>query len=469
MRMPFTPAFDALEPRALLSAPTVAYVSASNNNTGVFVVVDYTADEGLDFVTIGNGDLIATAPNHPVLTGNVFGDPQIQQDGTVRAIYLFGAPEGAWSYADTGNYVVTSPVGEVRDLMGQNLVAGDIRTLQLWFSQPHATIPDTTVRSNDWLIVVNYRDNVAIDVSSIDATDIAVEGPGLFTGITLQQTIVTSANNVTAVYRVPAPAGGWNYLHTGSYNIVLTPNAVRDNTGLAPATHSIRRFGLGFNNPAAVVLGTTVRSDDWLIPIRFSGLSNIDTSSITNGVVRVTAPNGYSQDGTIYQQIAGSGGSQTVVFRFTAREGFWDFTDNASYTLSMVANTVKDSNNRYVTGSALKSYGLFFNNPSAVAVSAYAVRDRFDLIVRFDDNGTLDTSTISAAALSISGPTPATITLVTTLADPVHGTRAVFRITPNGGTFSNGSYTIRTVANQVRDTQNYALNAGLLRTYGLYF
>lgn len=460
---------EALEPRLLLAAPTVEWVSASHNDTGVFVVVDYTSDVGLDMSTIGTGDLIATRAGDPPLTANLFGTPAEQDNGKIRAIYLFQAPEGAWSYLDTGHYDITSPAGQVKDLNGDDLVSGLIKDLSLWFSQPHATVPSSTVRTNDWLIVVKYTDNGVINTATLGNSDIRVEGPMVITGITLHQTIVNAPNTVTAVYRVPAPAGGWNHLHTGRYNVFLNNREVRDTTGVGQGAHMMRSFGLGWNNPSARVQGTTVLNDQWLIPIKFAGRSAINPATITGGAVTISAPNGYSEDASVHQLIDTGGGTYTAVFRVPARGGLWDYSDNASYTLAINANQVKDADNRSVNGGPYKTYGLWFNNPAATVTNAFAVPDRFDLVVRFHDNTAIDPATINVNAISISGPVAMTTTLVSIVNDPVSGKRAVFRITPTTGTFANGQYTVSINPNQVRDTEGFAVRSGVLARYSFYF
>jgi hypothetical protein len=460
---------EALEPRKLLAAPTVEWVSASHNDTGVFVVVDYTADAGLDMSTIGAGDFIATRGDDPPLVANLFSPPTEQANGKIRTIYLFQAPEGAWNYTDTGHYAVTSPAGQVKDLNSESLNAGLIRDLSLWFSQPRATVPTSTVRTHDWLIVVNYTDNGEINTATLGNNDIRVEGPVVLTGITLYQTIINAPNNVTAVYRVPAPPGGWAHIHTGRYYVYLNHREVRDTTGIGAGEHMMRSFGLGWDNPSARVQSTTVLNDQWLIPIKFAGRTPIDPSSITGATTTVTAPNGYSENGALHQLIDTGGGTYVAVFSFLARGGLWDYSDNASYTLSINANTVRDSSGRYVNGGPYKTYGLWFNNPAATVTNAFAVPDRFDLVIRFHDNVAIDPSTITVNAISITGPVAMTTTLVSIVNDPISGKRAVFRITPTSGTFVNGHYTVTINPNQVRDTEGFAVRSGMLARYSFWF
>jgi hypothetical protein len=472
---PTAPAMDTLEPRLVLAAPTATYVSASNNDTGVFVVVDYRSDVGLNMSTIGNGDLIAARSGGPTLTGNLFADPTVQNDGSIRAIYLFAAPTGAWNFSDTGHYLVTSPNGQVQDTNGDDVGDGLIRDLSLWFTQPKAAVTSNTMRANDWLIVVNYTDDVSIDHSTIGDTDIRVEGAALISGITMTQKIVNSANNVTAVYRVPAPAGGWNYLHNGAYTIVFNHKEVKDNAGKAQAAHNLRTFpGLFFNAPAAVIQGgTTVTGSTWLIPIKFSGLSAIDPFTLTDSLVTVTSPNGFTQNATRTALTNNHDGTYTATYRVTARGGIWDYSDNQKYTVAIAPNILKDINNRTSPGANLRTFSLWFNNPAADILSANATTNdpsKFDVTIRFHDSNGINQSTITSSAINVTSPQAVTISLLSVTAHPDGGYRAVFRIVPaTGDRLANGSYFINTAAGVVKDSNGVGINGGTLNRYGLWF
>jgi len=304
-----------------------------------------------------------------------------------------------------------------------------------------------------------------------------VEGAEVITGISLHQKIVNSANNVTAVYRIPAPAGGWNYLHSGAYTIVLNNRTVLDTGGRGPGGHNLKTYpGLFFTAPSARIAGsTTMTGNEWLIPIKFSGLNGIIQASITNAtnLVTVSAPNGYSQTATRTQLIDHGDGSYTGIYKVTARGGFWDYSDNAGYTVRVEPGVVRDNLFRAAPGGNLRTFGLWFDKPAADIVGVTANQNdasRFEVVVRFHDNGAINLASITAGAVSVSGPTAVTTTLLSVTADPAGGYRARFRFTPaTGDRLANGSYFVSTVANVVRDNGDVGINGGVMQRYGLWF
>jgi hypothetical protein len=463
---------EALEPRALLTAPTAAFVSATTTPTALFVNVNYHADQGLDMSTIGAGDLQATTNGQPVLSSNVFGTPSTLPNGDTRVTYLINAYNGAWNYTHTGTYSVTSPAGQVKDLAGQNLQNTGIASLWLWFTTPKARITTTTVNAADWLIVVNYTDDTAIDTSTIDNNDISVVGAGLFPGITRQSLTVNSSADVTAVYRVPAPAGGWNYNNTGTFTVSTVNNQVADTGGNPIPAFQLASYYLWFDKPAAEIQATTVTATQWTIPIKYSGRAPIDSTSIADGDILVTANNGYSQAGHLVNTLAPGDGSIIATYTVPARGGAWDWTDNASsgYSVTMVANRVHDTSNRFVAAGTLQTFGLWFNNPAANMVTPTSpTLHQWDIQIDFSDNGTLDTSSITANAIRVVSPSGnLSVSLLGTAAGPNGATRATFRLTSVDG-LANGHYEVWTNPNQVHDTQNSFVNEVSLASFWLWF
>lgn len=87
---------------------------------------------------------------------------------------------------------------------------------------------------------VTYTDATAVRLSSLDATDLVVTGPG---GATLGVEYVGAdlpldGSPLTGIYSIAAPSGGvWTAAHNGTYSIALTEGAVEDiwNNGVSAA------------------------------------------------------------------------------------------------------------------------------------------------------------------------------------------------------------------------------------------
>jgi hypothetical protein len=472
--------FDHLEPRAMLSAPTVSYVSSVTNATGLFVVVNYHADQGLDMSTLGAGDLQLSSAGRPTLSANLFGTPNVMLNGDVQAMYFFTAYGGGWNYTHNGNYITTAPAGQVKDLQGNSVATTTVASNYLWFSTPKVEFVSSTMEATDWLVVLKYTDDTSMNLATLNNTDLSVVGPGVVSGITLQQTIPsdpahpTASPSITAIYKIPARDGAWNYTHTGTYTVNLNNNEVSDNANNFMPALMVGSFSLWFANPAPQVQSTTVRANDWLIPIKYSALApaTIDGSSLHSDDVTVTASNGFSEDATAVNTINNNDGTYTVVYQVIARGGSWDYSDNATYSLNIRANRIHDTQNRFIAGSTVASFNLYFNNPAAVMVLPTSPTvSQWDIGVKFSDNGTLDTSSITAQSIRVvvPGNPSVTLTLVGTAAGDNGSTIATFRLTPTSGTLPNGQYLVYANPNQTHDTQGSFVNENLLGSFYLWF
>jgi len=69
----------------------------------------------------------------------------------------------------------------------------------------------------------------------------------------------------------------------------------------------------------------------------------VDASSLGNGNLLVTGPNGFSQAATLVSLNApGNGSPRTATYRITPPGGAWDFNDFGDYVASLKAGQVKD-------------------------------------------------------------------------------------------------------------------------------
>jgi hypothetical protein len=74
---------------------------------------------------------------------------------------------------------------------------------------------------------------LAIDISSLDAGDIRVTGPGSFNQAALFIRVASAGNGTprTATYRIIAPGGTWDSGDNGIYTVTLQANQVHDTAG----------------------------------------------------------------------------------------------------------------------------------------------------------------------------------------------------------------------------------------------
>ena len=96
---------------------------------------------------------------------------------------------------------------------------------------PDVTIPDTGQTSYD--IIIEFSDDSAIDVSTLDAGDITVTGPGAIGTLTVTGVTEPTGTDGTprfATYTVTPPGGSWDLADNGTYTIAINGNEVFDDT-----------------------------------------------------------------------------------------------------------------------------------------------------------------------------------------------------------------------------------------------
>jgi len=102
---------------------------------------------------------------------------------------------------------------------------------------------------------------------------------------------------------------------------------------------------------ASITSAPTIYHDNvYYFSIKYTDDTAILTSTIGNGDVLVTGPNGYNEVATYYAKTPSSGDASSIVVIYTipAPGGNWDFSDNGIYSISIVASQVSDTENAFV-------------------------------------------------------------------------------------------------------------------------
>jgi hypothetical protein len=104
----------------------------------------------------------------------------------------------------------------------------------------------TTAGGATHSFTIVLSDNLAIDIASLDGSDIRVTGPGGFdqpaTFVSL--TPATSGTPRTATYRITAAGGSWDSADNGIYTVTLQANQVRDSAGNTAAGRALGSFSV---------------------------------------------------------------------------------------------------------------------------------------------------------------------------------------------------------------------------------
>ncbi|MEC4983286.1 MAG: malectin domain-containing carbohydrate-binding protein [Oscillatoria sp. PMC 1068.18] len=218
----------------------------------------------------------------------------------------------------------------------------------------NATNLNTTSGStNDYTFTVQYTDNVAIDVSTIDSSDLKVTGPNNFNQLATLESININSNGTprTATYSIAAPGGDWDAADAGSYTISLEKSQVNDTSGNYASNAVLGSFQASVTDtpppqtPITLINAgggsyTDGNSDVWNADQYFSGGKIYSTGSAISG----------TDDDTLFQtersgknfayDFAVADGDYQVELNFA--EIYWGATGQRIFDVTIENNLVLD-------------------------------------------------------------------------------------------------------------------------------
>ncbi len=484
----FSVAADGTTPTAIAS---VANITAAGGATHTFTV-QYSDNLAMSVSTFGNGDVRVTGPNgfNQLAT---FVSVDTATDGTPRTVtYQITVPGGTWDVNDNGNYTLAVELNQVQDTSGNSVAAGTLDNFSVAIDgiapTANASVTNITVAGGTThTFMVQYSDNVAVDVSTLSNGDVRVTGPNGFNQLATLVSVdqPTDGSPRTATYQITAPAGTWNALDNGSYTLAIEPNQVRDTSTNALVASPLDTFtvtidGIAPTASANAASITTAGGATHTFTVQYSDDVAVDVSTLNSSDIRVTGPNGFDQLATFVSVDAATNGTpRTATYQINAPGGTWDVIDNGSYSLIVEPNQVIDTGSNSVAAGVVGNFTVSIDGIAPVAsvnVGTVAVgTTKHTFTVQYSDNVAVDVSTLSSTNIRVSGPNGfnqlATFVSVDT---SINGTPriATYEITAPGGTWDapdNGSYTVTMEPNQVRDTSSNPVATGPLGSFLVSF
>ncbi|HEX4793035.1 MAG TPA: DNRLRE domain-containing protein [Humisphaera sp.] len=245
-----------------ITAPTAQITSAPDINSPggatQLITVVYSDDIAVDASTIDTGDITVAGPGGSVLSVTAVSFTPSGNSRTITAHYTLAAPGGSWDASDNGTYTVNVNPGAILDTSG-NSVGGtngafNVSAASVDNTPPDASIsapPITSPGDPTQTVTVIFTDNLAVDASSIDSSDISVSGPGgplTVTGVSFNPN--GNSTSITATYTISAPSGQWDATANGTYSVAINANQVRDTSGNAvPIEHGAFVVNIPLPNP----------------------------------------------------------------------------------------------------------------------------------------------------------------------------------------------------------------------------
>ena len=286
--------------------------------------------------------------------------------GMLAALELAGATGNSFSdqLDAKANGIPVEYVEQNGGFLRFGIVAGNGSTVTTGRIDPNAigqnpfvSLPTaiTTVTSGSFVqFVLRFQDDLNILVSSIAAGDIQIVQPGgSIAPVTV--TAVNPNTNAKSVDVTVQFTKGSNFTEAdnGQYSVQVVAGSVSDTEQLSVAGGVVGTFTITIPpTPADVVAPTatanipataTVGAASQQFTVTFSDNESVAVASIGTGDVQVTGPNGFSQPATLVSLDANTNGTpRTATYTVVAPGGTWDFADNGTYMVTLLAATVSD-------------------------------------------------------------------------------------------------------------------------------
>jgi hypothetical protein len=174
----------------------------------------------------------------------------VSGSGTTYIVSLTaGSGSGSIHLDLLDNDSITDSAGN--QLGGSGLANGNFLTGEIYIVDKTAPMAGSLVAANistsggtTYRFTVSFSDNLAIDATSLDGSDIRVSGPGGFDQFAtlVSVTPVGSGTPRTATYQIAAPGGSWDTADGGSYTIAVVANQIFDSAGNSVAATTLGNF-----------------------------------------------------------------------------------------------------------------------------------------------------------------------------------------------------------------------------------
>jgi hypothetical protein len=120
--------------------------------------------------------------------------------------------------------------------------------------------PVTAAGNDVQTITVTYSDQVAVDGSTLDSSDLLVTGPNGYSQLAVFDSVNAAGNGATrtATYHVAAPGGSWDLADNGTYTLSLQAGQVRDTAGNPVPVGAVGTFSVNIldTTPPVLAMGT---------------------------------------------------------------------------------------------------------------------------------------------------------------------------------------------------------------------
>jgi PA14 domain/FG-GAP-like repeat len=356
--------------RASVTPPTVNLDPlrlATEGATSYDFRVYYESPTPLNRATIDSQDIVVTGPNNFSQVAQL-GSVNTNTNGSlVIANYRFNAPGGSWDAADAGTYTLTLQANQVSDVSNNFIPTTTLGALAVDFALPTAVLSPltpVTIGSASYQFSVTYSDDVAVRSATINDQDILVSGPNNFSQLAKLVSVSGNGNgsSLTAVYSIDAPGGVWDVADQGSYTLTLQSNQISDTGNNFSPTSVLGTLKIDLIPPIAKLTTANLASVgdaayDFTVLYRDDAL--VRRSTIATQNVRVTGPNNFNQIANLVSVSSpGDAGFLIATYRIAAPGGAWNVAAMGTYTITLQANQVSDTEGNFIPAAVLGTFAV---------------------------------------------------------------------------------------------------------------
>ncbi len=258
------------------------------------------------------------------------------------------------------------------------------------------------VKDDPVTVTVDYTDNVGLDPSTLELSDLVVSGTGTYTVTSSDLTVGSDGRSATATYTIIQDTG-WT---TDPVDFTIADAAIADTSGNpnAAASGSFVYEEVDTTTPSVSIsaTGPTAPDEPLSVVVSFSDETGLDPSTLELSDLVISGAGTYtvtSQD----LAVAADGLTATATYAIT-QNGGWS-TDEV--TLGIPTGAIADTSGN-INPSATESFVFQpsdVGNPTAsIAISGGAVAENpVSVTVTYADDFGLDPETLDLADLTITG------------------------------------------------------------------
>ena len=369
-------------------------------------------------------------------------------------------------------------------LEGRRMLNGDVTLPIAVLNAPEVIAGGATAHT----FTVRYTDDVAMDSATVDGDEIKV-GPSSFNPVvSLKNKLPQDDGSILATYEFTPPGGKWDSTDNSAagYTVEILPDKVKDAAGNSVFAGVLGAIVVNIEtSPPTAALKTSPLPNPTAGTVKYSFVviytDNValDTTTFGGAAAALTiSKTGFTADATYLSHVVGTAAnSYEVTYEFTAPGGTWTADDTGSYSITKNPNRVKDVNgNALATSPALPALTVNIadaDRPTATldapAFNATG-NGAYQFTVLYNDNVGLNTATFGTGDVIVTRPGGYSQVASYVRFETGSGNerRVIYEIVPPGGTWDvadNGIYTVRVVADEVRDNTGNAVAVAVLDTF----